>query len=193
MKTFLTLKHWQLFLLLVGLPMILEVIAFVFAISTRDGRMVFIFFFGLILLSTGLCFSWFYALGTNLFKRVPATVKMSLTRFKLFLFTAFGYIIFFMVFMATMFSNVLSGGRPDFAVFAIIFPLHFFYMFCVCYCLYFNAKALKTIELQRAVTFNDYAGEFFLLWFFPVGVWIIQPRINKLFTTLPDGSGNSPI
>ena len=154
-------------------------------------RMVFFFFFGLMIVSVGLCFSWFYALGTNLFKRLPVTAKMSLIRFKLFLFTAFVYIICFMLFMAAMFSNVLSGGQPGFAIFAIIFPLHFFYMFCVCYCFYFNAKALKTIELQRPVTFNDYAGEFFLLWFFPVGVWIIQPRINKLFTMIPDGPSDS--
>jgi hypothetical protein len=23
--------------------------------------------------------------------------------------------------------------------------------------------------------------EFFLIWFFPIGVWIIQPRINRLY------------
>jgi len=49
------------------------------------------------------------------------------------------------------------------------------------YCLYFNAKALKTAELQKPLTFSDFAGEFFLLWFFPIGIWILQPRINKLF------------
>lgn len=171
--------------------MIFEFLIIFFAISSRDMRMVFFFFFGLMIVSMGLCFSWFYALGTNLFKRLPVTAKMSLIRFKLFLFAAFGYIICFMVFMTTMFSNVLSGARPGFAIFAIIFPLHFFYMFCVCYCFYFNAKALKSIELQRPVTFNDYAGEFFLLWFFPIGVWILQPRINKLFTTIPDDPGDS--
>jgi len=54
-------------------------------------------------------------------------------------------------------------------------------MFCIFYCLYFVAKALKSVELQREVTFNDYAGEFFLFWFSPIGVWVLQPRINKLF------------
>jgi len=49
------------------------------------------------------------------------------------------------------------------------------------YCLYFISKSLKAVELQRDVTFNDYAGEFFLIWFFPIGIWFIQPRINKLF------------
>ena len=44
-----------------------------------------------------------------------------------------------------------------------------------------DAKALKTVEWQKPVTFSDFAGEFFLIWFFPIGIWIIQPRINKLF------------
>jgi hypothetical protein len=38
---------------------------------------------------------------------------------------------------------------------------------------------VKTIELQREVTFSDFAGEFFLIWFYPVGIWIIQPKVNK--------------
>jgi len=57
----------------------------------------------------------------------------------------------------------------------------FFLLFCMFYCLYFNAKALKAAEWQRPVTFSDFAGEFFMIWFFPVGIWILQPRINKLF------------
>jgi hypothetical protein len=28
---------------------------------------------------------------------------------------------------------------------------------------------------------RDFAGVFFLIWFFTVGVWIIQQRINKIF------------
>jgi len=53
-------------------------------------------------------------------------------------------------------------------------------MFCLFYCLYFVAKTLKTVELQREVSFNDFIAEFFLTWFFPIGVWILQPRINKM-------------
>jgi hypothetical protein len=28
--------------------------------------------------------------------------------------------------------------------------------------------------------FSDYSGEFFLIWFSPIGYWILQPRLNKL-------------
>jgi hypothetical protein len=49
------------------------------------------------------------------------------------------------------------------------------------YILYFVAKTMKSVEMQKTVTFNDYAGEFFLIWFFPIGIWFLQPRINKIF------------
>ena len=45
--------------------------------------------------------------------------------------------------------------------------------------LYKAAKTIKTVELQKKVTFSDFAGEFFLLWFSPIGIWILQPKINK--------------
>ena len=191
MTKFLTLKHWQLFVLLVGVPLIVEFIMFGFVFSHRDPRFFLYFFPFLMILSLGLFFSWFYTLGANLFKRLPETAKMNLTKFKIFLFIPVVYILFFMVFMFGMFSNISSGGQPGpvrgeqpgLIIFAVIFPLHLFCMFCMFYCLYFNAKALKTVELQKPVTFSDFAGEFFLLWFFPIGVWIVQPRINKLFDT----------
>ena len=65
-------------------------------------------------------------------------------------------------------------------IFPYIIPLHLFAMFCLFYCLYFVSKTFKTAETQRKVAFGDFAGEFFMLWFFPIGIWIIQPKINKM-------------
>ena len=63
---------------------------------------------------------------------------------------------------------------------AVIVPLHLFSMFCIFYSLYFVAKTFKTVELQREVNFSDFAGEFFMIWFYPIGIWIVQPKINKM-------------
>ena len=191
MTKFLTLKHWQLFLLLIGGPIIIQFIMTGIAFSDRGLRVYLIYFPIMTILCGGLFFSWFYSLGTNLFKRLPVTVKMSLTRFKLFLFIPVIYILFLMVFMFGAFSNSLSGSQLNPGIFAFIVPLHLFCMFCMFYCLYFNAKALKAVELQKPVTFGDYAGEFFLLWFFPIGIWILQPKINQLFSTPTDNPSDS--
>jgi hypothetical protein len=181
MIKFLTLKNWQLFGLLVGLPMIFPFFAIVIYISKPSTFILAGMIPVIMLLVMGCFLSWFYALGTNLHKKLPVTAKMSLTRFKIFLFIPIGYILLFCAFMLTMFYNVSNGVSPNPAIFSLIVPFHLFSMFCIFYCLYFNAKALKSVELQRPVSFSDFAGEFFLIWFFPIGVWIIQPRINKLF------------
>jgi hypothetical protein len=44
----------------------------------------------------------------------------------------------------------------------------------------YAAKTLKTVELGRAVKIDEYAGEAFLIWMIPLGVWFIQPRLNNL-------------
>ncbi len=185
MTKLLTLKHWQLFGLLVGVPIVFESITIGSIISGNSGAVIYIMPVIMILFMV-LYFGWFYSLGANLYKILPESVTMSLMRFKIFLFIPVVYIIFFSVFIFGMFSRSLSGLQPDPSMFTWIFPIHLFSMFCIFYCLYFIAKALKAVELQRPVTFGDYAGEFFLIWFFPIGIWIIQPRINKLFE--PAGS-----
>lgn len=78
-----------------------------------------------------------------------------------------------------IFFALFNTSRP--ALLALIFPLHVFAMFCLFYDLYFVSKSLALIETGELVSFYDYAGAFFLLWFFPLGVWFIQPRINRLY------------
>jgi hypothetical protein len=67
---------------------------------------------------------------------------------------------------------------------AIILPLHLLAMFCIIYCLYFVAKSMVMVETGRDVTFRGYAQQFFLLSLFPVGIWVIQPKINRLFARM---------
>lgn len=181
MTKLLTLKHWQLFGILVGLPMLYQFITIGSMFSSNDPTEMFFFFPIVMILVMVLFFGWFYALGTNLHKKLPKTATMNLNKFKIFLFIPVVYILFICVFMFVLFSNTSIGGQPNLAIFAVIIPLHLFSMFCVFYCLYFIAKALKTVEWQKTVTFSDFAGEFFLIWLFPIGLWIIQPRLNKIF------------
>ncbi len=176
MKKLLQFKHWQLFLLLMGIPILFQ---FVIMNSMNNLIYVIVGFPIMMILMVTLMFSWLYTLGTHLYALLPQTVTMNLSRFKLFLVIPIGYIVFITIYFLCVTTGVLGNVNPW--IFAIIVPLHLFSLFCILYCLYFNAKALKSIELQRPVEFGDFIGEFFLIWMFPIGVWIIQPRINKLF------------
>lgn len=183
MTKFLTLKHWQLFGLLVGIPMIFQFVIMGSVFASRNPTIMFAVFPVMMILFIGIFFGWFYALGTNLHKKLPETVTMNLTKFKIFLFIPVVYMLILSVFMFGMFSIISTGAEPNPLFLVLIVPLHLFSMFCIFYCLYFIAKALKAVELQKTVKFSDYVGEFFLIWYFPVGIWIIQPRVNKLFDT----------
>jgi hypothetical protein len=81
--------------------------------------------------------------------------------------------------MSGTFLNLNLGNTLN--SFGVYVLSNLFSTFCFFYCVYFNAKSLKSVELQRPVTFSDYAGEFFLICLSPIGVWIIQPRINEMF------------
>jgi hypothetical protein len=48
------------------------------------------------------------------------------------------------------------------------------------YALWFTAKQFMSLQRQEALTFIDYSGPFFLLWFFPIGIWFIQPKVNSI-------------
>ena len=63
----------------------------------------------------------------------------------------------------------------------IIIPCHLLAIFAILYSFYVLAKLLKTAEKQRESDFEDFIAEFFFFWIFPIGIWFIQPRINKLF------------
>jgi hypothetical protein len=86
-------------------------------------------------------------------------------------------------------ASFSSDDRTPAAFIAIvlILPFHLFAMACMLYSFYFCARALKAAEWQRPVTFGDFAGEFFLVWFFPVGIWMLQPRINRQAAQSDDG------
>ena len=187
MNIFLRLKHWQLFLLQFGIPFTIQIITMASIVSSRSPVLVFELFPVIMILFAGALFGWIYAVATNLHKKLPDTVSMNLTRLKIFLFIPLFYIVVIGMLFFGFFKHLLDFGSPpsnptliiSFAL--IIIPIHLFSMFCIFYCLWFTAKSLKSVELQKPVTFSDFVGEFFLIWYFPLGVWFLQPRINKLF------------
>lgn len=131
-------------------------------------------------------FGWMYTLGINLHKKLPPEAPMKLRKFKLFFWFPVIYITLFICVISIL-PGFINEGAPSPPVSSLIIliicflAVHLFAIFCIFYCIYFLAKSLKAVELQRSVTSNDYIGEFFLFWFYLIGLWFIQPRINRLF------------
>ena len=133
----------------------------------------------------GVFFGWFWSVAIGLQYKVPENVKMKTRKFKILFFIPMAYMLFITVFMGVTMSGIIErGAEPNVGLLSglalIIVPMHLFSMFCIFYSLYFVAKTFKTVELQREVTFSDFAGEFFMIWFYPIGIWIVQPKINNM-------------
>lgn len=188
---FLNAKHWQIFLLGFGIPMFFQ---FLFMYSVIAGMNdqgeldpdVFFSFMSflpvIIVLSMGILFGWFWSISIGLQDKVPENVKMKVGNFKVFFFIPLIYISLISLLIFSMMSMIagMIASTVSLVGIGLIFFLHMFSMCCIFYVMYFAAKTFKTVELQREVSFSDFVGEFFLLWFFPIGIWFLQPKINKM-------------
>lgn len=183
MKKFLTIKHWQLFIFLFCIPIIIQLAIVVITIINNMPELMLYCFPMLMLIYVVILFGWLYTLGTQLHKKLPSSVNTNLTLFKLFISVPTAYVVVVSMSMYNLFTNISVNEQMIPKYFLIILPIHLFSMFCIFYCLYFIAKTLKAVELQKKVNFSDCVGEFCLLWFFPIGIWILQPRINAIFAT----------
>lgn len=191
---FLKAKHWQLFLLTFGLPIIFQLFMMGFMFSSisaetsPDPETFFEFFKFIPIISiiyAGVFFGWFWSVVIGLQKKVPENIKMKVNRFKTFFFIPLAYFLLITLFMLIAMDGFIDNSSESnriliISIVTIIIPLHLFSMFCMFHTLYFAAKTFKTVELQREVSFSDFAGEFFMIWFYPIGIWIIQPKINKM-------------
>lgn len=190
-NTFLRAKHWQLFIVMLGIPLLCQ-FYFMFSIFSEFGTktnpdikniMSFFQFFPIIMiLFTGVFFGWFWSIAIGLQKNISEENKLNVKKFKILFFIPLFYTIFFMIYLSRLYSGIGTNLFPNGGlILAIILPFHLFSMFCIFYSMYFVAKTIKTAELQRKVGFGDFASEFFLLWFYIIGIWIIQPKVNKLY------------
>ncbi|WP_298417300.1 hypothetical protein [uncultured Kordia sp.] len=175
--TFLKAKHWQLFLTLYGLPFLFiffYIISDIFTIfnntSTPFDSSLAIFFkifpFISIIFVIGFL-GWLWTIAVGLQQHIPPAIKMKRTRFNVFISIAFVYTVFFILQQ----DGIITGQSEGFKLLLSLIPaLHIFSMFCVFYALYFVAKTIKTAKLQREVKFSEFSEEFFLLWFYIIGI-----------------------
>lgn len=182
---FLNAKHWQLFMLQFGIPFLLQIVFMATIFSTRsipfsNGLTFSVIIIVITLLYTFLFFGWFWSIAVGLNKLIPDDLKLNVGRFKIFLLIPAVYLVIFSFSFAGAFMGAYVQIDSITGFIGIIFPLHLFSMFCIFYCMYFVAKTIKTAEVKKSVSFSDFAGEFFMIWFYPIGIWILQPRVNKL-------------
>lgn len=178
-------KHWQIFVVVFGIPFLLQLIFMPdFIESETPGYMVKFTLLIMSIFAAGLI-TWLWSVAVGLQKKIPSGITMKVRKFKTLLIIPIVYFALLIILISTGFGGLAqSGQEPGEAMkwifVAIILPVHLISTFGMFYSLYFVAKTFKTVELQREVTFSDFVGEIIMFWFFPIGIWMIQPKVNEM-------------
>jgi hypothetical protein len=178
---FLRARPWQLFTLFMGLYLVGVVLTFAGELGAAPkvgGLSVGLTAAGALTVFWMLCFmAWIGSMGIflNALKEPSARLRTRLLWFAL-IYTS----LYVFIFVAFFFGpNAAAAGWG-------ILPLHLLAVFCIFYAMYWAAKSLARVERSGRVTFRDCAGPLFMIWFFPLGVWFVQPKINRLYARSRD-------
>ena len=171
MKKILLLKHWQLFLLFYLVSGIPQIFFFEKIMNSERPQNLI----ALVSVPSYFVYSfWIYSIGIYIFRIKQE--GLNLTRFKISFFFLIIYFFFFLVLFAFIKLDTLFASA--WAVGFVI--LHLIAIFCYLYCAYFIARLLNSIEQKKSVGINEILGDIFFILFFPLGVWFVQPRLNKI-------------
>lgn len=116
---------------------------------------------------------WLYSIVTEFDRK---NLNESISRKYLVKFLTFYPIIYFPFTIIYMFFNIATNDRVGFER---ILPYQFTAMICSLILLILSSGSLSKYEQTKKYETFGQIGNFFLLWFYIFGVWILQPKINK--------------
>jgi hypothetical protein len=166
MKKLLFFKHWKLFLLIVicgawvSPSPLKEIINSVSIITLL---------------------SWIYSIGVYGQDRIA---ELGLKTMNLKLFKTNLIIVSILCFIGLVYSAITketSEVTNTFGVMDIIVSVVGLYFVSAFFqAIIFACKTIAKVEYRREVSFSDYFDYFFLMICFVIGIWILQPKVNRL-------------
>lgn len=200
--SFLKAKHWQVFTAIFSLPFISYVFLIIYMIINLNAQthaenidpsfmvkpmLVFIPF---LMLGLVMHYIWQWKVAHGLRPYLPDNTLKNIKWFRFFVFFPIAYLLLIIGFMGVVFFSLEGSGKEPFLFEnpiwgLLMIPFHLLSIFGSIYLLYFLAKTIKSAQIHREASFSEYLGEFVLLWFFPIGIWVLQPKINRLVENPP--------
>jgi len=180
-RFFLRSKHWNVFLLFF-ITFIVVIGLFYLALTYSQDTIYTGFAMAIGCAgSLSLLLSWYYFLNHGMNQKIQDSNLKSASN-GIWFFMIFPVVYMFLAFLVFPTGFVITTTENNFHIWwvVLIFPIHLFAVFSFFYVVFITAKSIKIAELQKDVMFVDFAGEFFLLWFFPIGIWFLQPEINRI-------------
>ena len=188
---FLRAKHWHIFLLILGLPVIFQ-LYYLFELFVQGNYQVqtaseniqdYLWYIPLLCLAAVLGqLAWNWSVATGLQEKIPAELRLNLRRFNWVtgLVVAFN-VWFFTIFLADVFAPpdqqlVLASNSRWLWYFV---PLTSLGTLGLIYLQYITAKSIALARKQGRVRIGSWLGYFLLQVVFLLGIWFLQPRVQK--------------
>jgi hypothetical protein len=192
MKWFLRAKHWQIFLIQMAPVLVMPVIVGLFFLMLGGNEpdlsdfSILLVIPVLILGALAFHLSYYWSMANRLQPLLPEGVNHKPKYFNIALaipliVAGVGLIMAISFLAQTNFGSSRPATFSFFPVALMILYMLFIMLSIVggFYQIYFLAKLVKTLELQREARFEEYVLECVLFYFYIVGIWIIQPKINE--------------
>ena len=169
MNFLLRLKSWQLFFLII-LPSLLVQIDFL----TKN-----LVCLTLISIFPGTVqVGWIYAIGVSMHTLLPQNLKPAILYFKISCLVILLGIIF-ADFYSTFFIN-----HNIYELFLshlwIFIPISLYLFWSYLYIFMFTARMVESAIEGKLVKRSDSLKVFWWFWFFPIGIWYIQPSVQRV-------------
>src|SRR5690606_9181673 len=174
MNIFLRIKHWQLFLLSWGPLSLVFILLYTQPMVFANYFQLWLIIFSISVMNS---FVWVWAVGRELQKR---TLETHSKLFKIAFWIPFIYIWAFISFMLFNFF-VRKVKSINFEIEMMVFiAIGVLSIICIIYGLVLIGRLLRTVELEKRPAWKDHILESVLMLFPPVGLWIVQPKLNKI-------------
>ncbi len=160
---FLKMKSWQLFsLFMILLVVTPEIVASSDFPEKSFAILNFIF--------VSLYLGWIWAAIHGARKQLPEEIMRS---------SPLGVDISIIYIICYMISLIFMS--EDASVSSWLILLHLLAVGFLFYLFFYAAKTITQINLSEEVSFGEYLPIAFAFWFFPIGVWFIQPKLNRIY------------
>ena len=110
---------------------------------------------------------WLYSVGYQLYSFI-SPAKMNLKLFQIVSLISFCLLLSFFFYPST------------FCISTTIILLNLALAFLI----FFVARLITIAEINETGHINSCLGTFVYIWMFPIGIWLVQPRIIKIFKNL---------
>ena len=171
MRMVLSLRHWQIFLILIAY--VVAIMGLSTLIHLRPSGIIGAF---VLVWIPMMSYAFFIGLALNRFTRMPN--RKTNWEFKNFI--TFGCIsaLIFLINQALKESHDMDDPGLIRKLIGILMTA--FYLFAIFKLVQFPSQTIKSIELKREAGLWEYIADSFQMLFWFIGIWWLQPRINKI-------------